>query len=109
MDKVCGSEEILSRSTANGSLVEHVIGAAQPKHVMLGESTLRPDCLTKGLSRSTTNRTMFDNIKPEQARLENTFKDETKFQRLFILNFRRKAAGRCGGGETVLLSQVSPD
>ena len=81
------------------SLVEHVIRAAQPKHVMLGESTLRPNLPTKDLSRSTTNRTMFDNngIKPEQARHENTFKDETKFQRLFILNFRRKAAGRCGG------------
>ena len=29
------------------SLVEHVIRAAQPKHVMLGESTLRPNCLFK--------------------------------------------------------------
>ena len=66
---------------------------------------------TKGLSRWTTNRTTFDNngIKPEQARHENTFKDETKFQRFFILNFRRKAAGRYGRGETVLLSQVSTD
>ena len=25
-------------------------------------------------------------------------KDETKFEKLFVLNFRRKAAGRCGGG-----------
>ena len=81
------------------SLVEHVIRAAQPKHVMLGKSTLRPNCLTKGLSRSTTNTTTFDNsgLKPEQARLENAFKDETKFQRLFIINFQRKVAGRCGG------------
>ena len=72
---------------------------AQPKHVMLGESRLRPNCPNKGLSRSTTNTTTFDNsgLKPEQARLENAFKDETKFQRLFIINFQRKVAGRCGG------------